>query len=208
MADVVIHTKGLVKDYGATRALAGVDLAVERREIFGFLGPNGAGKSTTIRVLLDLLRPTAGHVEVLGVPPARGGPALRVRIGARRRDDRRHRDAGRRARPRCRGRQHPGRLGRSAAARTGLRHDRAGGGRDHGPPGGRSRGRRRARGPRVHARRHRADHRRRLDDGGVAVLVVPGGAAAVHRRRRAGSGAALRGAARRRGGGGRRLRTP
>ncbi len=59
-ADVVIRTEGLVKDYGSVRALAGLELTVERGEVFGFLGPNGAGKSTTIRILLDLLRPTAG----------------------------------------------------------------------------------------------------------------------------------------------------
>ena len=81
MNDVVIRTEGLVKDYGAVRALAGLDLEVDRGEIFGFLGPNGAGKSTTIRVLLDLLRPTAGRAEVLGSTPAAGGPALRARLG-------------------------------------------------------------------------------------------------------------------------------
>jgi ABC-2 type transport system ATP-binding protein len=81
MNDVVIRTDGLVKDYGRVRALAGLDLEVARGEIFGFLGPNGAGKSTTIRVLLDLLRPSAGHAEVLGAVPAEAGPALRARIG-------------------------------------------------------------------------------------------------------------------------------
>jgi ABC-2 type transport system ATP-binding protein len=81
MTEVVIRTERLVKDYGRVRALAGVDLEVHRGEIFGFLGPNGAGKSTTIRVLLDLLRPTAGHAEVLGVTPAQGGAELRRRIG-------------------------------------------------------------------------------------------------------------------------------
>jgi ABC-2 type transport system ATP-binding protein len=60
-----IQTDGLTKDYGATRALDGVTLRVERGEIFGFLGPNGAGKSTTIRLLLDLIRPTAGRAAVL-----------------------------------------------------------------------------------------------------------------------------------------------
>ncbi|CAN5706210.1 ABC transporter ATP-binding protein [soil metagenome] len=79
--DVVIRTTELVKDYGSVRALDGVDLEVRRGEVFGFLGPNGAGKSTTIRILLDLLRPTAGTAEVLGVAPAVGGPALRARIG-------------------------------------------------------------------------------------------------------------------------------
>ena len=81
MTEVVVRTEQLVKDYGRVRALDGVDLAVERGEIFGFLGPNGAGKSTTIRVLLDLLRPTAGRAEVFGVTPADGGAELRRRIG-------------------------------------------------------------------------------------------------------------------------------
>ena len=81
MTEVVIRTEGLVKDYGSVRALNGVDLQIERGEIFGFLGPNGAGKSTTIRVLLDLLRPTAGRAEVFGVAPAEGGARLRRRIG-------------------------------------------------------------------------------------------------------------------------------
>jgi ABC-2 type transport system ATP-binding protein len=58
-----------------------VDLEVHRGEVFGFIGPNGAGKSTTIRVLLDLLRPTAGSVEVFGRDPATDGPSLRQRIG-------------------------------------------------------------------------------------------------------------------------------
>jgi ABC-2 type transport system ATP-binding protein len=80
-AEVVIRTTGLVKKYGSTRALDGLDLSIHRGEVFGFLGPNGAGKSTTIRVLLDQLRPTAGSVEVLGTTPAAGGPQLRARIG-------------------------------------------------------------------------------------------------------------------------------
>lgn len=81
MTDAVIRTRGLVKDYGRTRALAGLDLEVGAGEVFGFLGPNGAGKTTTIRVLMDLLRPTAGEVEVFGRAPAAGGPAQRARIG-------------------------------------------------------------------------------------------------------------------------------
>jgi ABC-2 type transport system ATP-binding protein len=79
--EVVIRTDGLVKDYGSTRALDHLDLEVRRGEVFGFLGPNGAGKSTTIRILLDQLRPTEGHAEVLGQTPQDGGPALRARIG-------------------------------------------------------------------------------------------------------------------------------
>lgn len=81
MNHVVIRTEGLVKDYGTMRALDGLDLEVRRGEVFGFLGPNGAGKSTTIRILLDLLRPTAGRAEVLGISPEAGGPELRARLG-------------------------------------------------------------------------------------------------------------------------------
>jgi len=58
----------------------GVDLEVRSGEVFGFLGPNGAGKTTTIRCILDLLRPTAGRIEVLGLDPRRDGVALRRRI--------------------------------------------------------------------------------------------------------------------------------
>ena len=81
MTTPVIEVRGLVKDYGRTRALAGVDLSVEAGEVYGFIGPNGAGKSTTIRVLMDLLRPTAGDVRVFGSTPVEGGPGLRARIG-------------------------------------------------------------------------------------------------------------------------------
>jgi ABC-2 type transport system ATP-binding protein len=75
-----IRISGLVKDYGRVRAVAGIDLEVRRGEVFGFLGPNGAGKTTTIRCLLDLLRPTAGSIEILGLDPRRAGPALRARL--------------------------------------------------------------------------------------------------------------------------------
>lgn len=64
-----IRTTGLVKTFGATRALDGLDLEVESGEVHGFLGPNGAGKSTAIRVLLGLLRHDAGEVIVLGGDP-------------------------------------------------------------------------------------------------------------------------------------------
>jgi ABC-2 type transport system ATP-binding protein len=63
-----ITTQGLAKHYGDVVALDGLDLTVEQGEVFGFLGPNGAGKSTTIRLLLGLIRPTAGAADVLGVP--------------------------------------------------------------------------------------------------------------------------------------------
>jgi polyether ionophore transport system ATP-binding protein len=60
---------GLVKNFGALRALDGLDLVVETGEVHGFLGPNGAGKTTTIRVLLGLLRADAGSVQLLGADP-------------------------------------------------------------------------------------------------------------------------------------------
>jgi len=77
---VAIRIEGLVKDYGPVHALRGIDLEVQRGEVFGFLGPNGAGKTTTIRCLLDLLRPTAGRVSVLGLDPRRDGVVLRHRL--------------------------------------------------------------------------------------------------------------------------------
>jgi ABC-2 type transport system ATP-binding protein len=69
MEEPVIAVDGLVKDFGRTRALDGVDLHVGRGEVHGFLGPNGAGKSTTIRILLGLLRADRGAARVLGSDP-------------------------------------------------------------------------------------------------------------------------------------------
>ncbi|WP_181642095.1 ATP-binding cassette domain-containing protein, partial [Nocardioides massiliensis] len=65
----VISTQGLVKSFGSTRALDGLDLEVGEGEVHGFLGPNGAGKSTTMRVLLGLLRADGGTVRMLGGDP-------------------------------------------------------------------------------------------------------------------------------------------
>src|SRR5690348_9302801 len=62
-----IRTQGLTKRYGETLALDGLDLTVERGEVYGYLGPNGAGKTTTIRLLLGLHRPTAGRAELFGI---------------------------------------------------------------------------------------------------------------------------------------------
>ncbi len=63
----VIEARGLAKRYGPIRALAGIDLAVPESAIFGFLGPNGAGKTTAMRILVGLLRPSAGSAVVLGM---------------------------------------------------------------------------------------------------------------------------------------------
>jgi ABC-2 type transport system ATP-binding protein len=77
-----IAAAGLAKIYrGGARGVTGLDLRVTRGEVFGFLGPNGAGKSTTIRMMLDLIRPSAGRVALLGLDVRAGGPGLRARIG-------------------------------------------------------------------------------------------------------------------------------
>jgi ABC-2 type transport system ATP-binding protein len=65
----VIHTTNVVKNFARTAALAGLDFSVMPGEVHGFLGPNGAGKSTTLRILLGLIRPTAGTVRVFGIDP-------------------------------------------------------------------------------------------------------------------------------------------
>ncbi len=80
-SSVVLHAQGLTKSYGNVRALRGVDLEVQRGEVFGFLGPNGAGKTTTIRILLDLIRPDGGMVRVLGLDPQKDSLAVRARSG-------------------------------------------------------------------------------------------------------------------------------
>lgn len=75
-----IEISGLVKNFGRTRALNGLDLTVETGEVYGFLGPNGAGKTTTIRILLGLLRADAGRVSLLGGDPWRDAVALHRRL--------------------------------------------------------------------------------------------------------------------------------
>jgi ABC-2 type transport system ATP-binding protein len=80
-ASPVIATSGLSKDYGAGRGLFGLDLEVERGEVFGFLGPNGAGKSTTMRLLLDLIRPTSGSARVVGLETVKDSVEIRRRVG-------------------------------------------------------------------------------------------------------------------------------
>jgi ABC-2 type transport system ATP-binding protein len=76
----VILTEGLTKRYGKVRALEDLDLEVRAGEVFGFLGPNGAGKTTTIRLLLDVIRPTAGRARIFG-QDVRGAAELRRRLG-------------------------------------------------------------------------------------------------------------------------------
>jgi ABC-2 type transport system ATP-binding protein len=78
--NAAIRTEKLTKWYGRARGIIGVDLEVHPGEIFGFLGPNGAGKSTTIRLLLDLIRPTSGRAEVLGLDIHRDRLAIDRRV--------------------------------------------------------------------------------------------------------------------------------
>ncbi len=75
-----ISIAGLVKSFGSTRALDGLDLSVEPGEVHGFLGPNGSGKTTTIRVLLGLLRADAGSVVLLGGDPWHDAVELHRRL--------------------------------------------------------------------------------------------------------------------------------
>jgi ABC-2 type transport system ATP-binding protein len=81
MSTPAIQFSGVVKDYGTTLALRGIDLSVQPGQIFGFLGPNGAGKTTAIRILLDLIRPTFGSARVLGLDCQRDSVAVRERCG-------------------------------------------------------------------------------------------------------------------------------
>ena len=68
-----VEARGLVKRYGAVLAVDRVDLTVERGDVFGYLGPNGAGKTTSLRMLLGLIRPTAGAVSLFGRDPLQDG---------------------------------------------------------------------------------------------------------------------------------------
>jgi ABC-2 type transport system ATP-binding protein len=77
----IIETKGLVKRYDGTLAVAAVDLSVEEGEIFGLVGPNGAGKTTMIRMLATLLQPTSGDAEIGGESIRRNPQAVRRVLG-------------------------------------------------------------------------------------------------------------------------------
>ena len=79
MGETAIEAVALRKEYGRKTALHGLDLAVQPGEVFGFLGPNGAGKTTTVKILLGLVKPTAGEARLLGHPA--GEATARRRIG-------------------------------------------------------------------------------------------------------------------------------
>jgi len=75
-----VETSGLIKTFGATRALDGVDLRIREGSVYGLLGPNGAGKTTIIRILATLLRPTGGTAAVLGHDVVREARAVRQKV--------------------------------------------------------------------------------------------------------------------------------
>lgn len=81
MREVVVQVRGLKKSYGDLRAVDGVNIDIQRGEIFSLLGPNGAGKTTTIEILEGFRNRDSGEVSVLGVDPARGDSAWRDRLG-------------------------------------------------------------------------------------------------------------------------------
>ncbi|HKA27921.1 MAG TPA: ATP-binding cassette domain-containing protein [Candidatus Binatia bacterium] len=77
----LVHATALTRAFGSSTAVEGLDLAVDRGEVFGLLGPNGAGKTTTIRMLATLLRPTSGTARVCGFDVTQHADAVRRRIG-------------------------------------------------------------------------------------------------------------------------------
>ena len=82
MSADVIRTRGLVKRFGRLRAVDGIDLDVRTGDVYGFLGANGSGKTTTVRMLLGLVLPTAGEIELLGERMPRGGRKVLPRVGS------------------------------------------------------------------------------------------------------------------------------
>ncbi|MGH2634000.1 MAG: ABC transporter ATP-binding protein [Tepidiformaceae bacterium] len=82
MPEYVVEGRALQKTFGETRAVRGIDVAVERGHVFGALGPNGSGKSTTVRMLLGLVRPDAGDVRLFGEPLDGNASRLLRRVGA------------------------------------------------------------------------------------------------------------------------------
>jgi ABC-2 type transport system ATP-binding protein len=81
MSENVIETKDLTVYYGSHRGIIDVNLEVRKGEIFGFLGPNGAGKTTALRVLMDIIRPSAGQASIFGLDCQKEGVKLRERVG-------------------------------------------------------------------------------------------------------------------------------
>ena len=80
--EVVLKTVGLTKRFGKIVAVDGLDMDIRAGEVLGFLGPNGSGKSTTVGMILSLINPTSGHVELFGQDLSRHRDVIRRRVGA------------------------------------------------------------------------------------------------------------------------------
>jgi ABC-2 type transport system ATP-binding protein len=80
-SNAAVRTRGLVRRFGSTLAVNGLDLCVQPGEIYGFLGPNGAGKSSVVRILCTLLQPSSGTASVAGYDVTQEPKSVRVRIG-------------------------------------------------------------------------------------------------------------------------------
>ena len=80
--DLTIQARGLHKRYGKVHALAGMDLDVPTGSVYGLLGPNGAGKTTFLGILLGLIKPNSGSLELFGQPASRDRPQALRRVGA------------------------------------------------------------------------------------------------------------------------------
>ncbi len=81
MSDYAINVSSLCRNFGDLQAIKGLDLQVEKGQIYGFLGPNGSGKTTAIRLLTGLLKPSSGEVQILGCTLPQDAEKLRLRIG-------------------------------------------------------------------------------------------------------------------------------
>lgn len=81
MSHTVVRVRNLMKSYGETRAVNGLDLTIKKGEVFGIVGPNGAGKTTTIDCLAGMRIPDSGTVEILGLDPQKNSAELKRRTG-------------------------------------------------------------------------------------------------------------------------------
>lgn len=81
MSQPVIHIKDLSKYYGSARGIEQINLEIHKGEIFGFIGPNGAGKSTTIRILLNLIFPSGGRAEIMGMDVVKESKKIKSQVG-------------------------------------------------------------------------------------------------------------------------------
>jgi ABC-type multidrug transport system ATPase subunit len=81
MSEILLSLENVTMKFGGVTALGEVNLEVKKGVILALIGPNGAGKTTAIRLMLDLIRPTSGRVELLGEDPRTAGSGLRSKIG-------------------------------------------------------------------------------------------------------------------------------